>query len=152
VKTYCLEPVMSDQLVTDQLLGELEREEYQFAVVNFANPDMVGHTGNFDAAVQSLESLDECLGRILQWVEKSGSFAILTADHGNCEMMKDALGRPLTSHTLLPVPFIYIDPQHPTAKLAAEGKLSDIAPTFLNVWGIPLPVEMKGKSLIEAFS
>jgi 2,3-bisphosphoglycerate-independent phosphoglycerate mutase len=152
VKTYDLKPEMSARAVTEKLLTELETHAYQVVVVNFANPDMVGHTGNLEAAVSALETLDACLGKLVRWVEKTGSFAVLTSDHGNCEMMKDDSGQPLTSHTLLPVPFIYIDPKHPAAKLAAGGKLSDIAPTFLAIWGIPSPEEMKGKSLIVAFA
>ncbi|MFM8269475.1 MAG: 2,3-bisphosphoglycerate-independent phosphoglycerate mutase [Pseudomonadota bacterium] len=148
VKTYDLKPEMSAEAVTEQLLTELKTGQYQFAVVNFANPDMVGHTGNLAAAVSALETLDRCLGKIVNWVEASGAFAILTADHGNCEMMTDSSGQPLTSHTLLPVPFILIDPTHTASKLAASGKLSDIAPTFLSLWKIPVPKEMTGQSLV----
>jgi 2,3-bisphosphoglycerate-independent phosphoglycerate mutase len=152
VKTYDLKPEMSAVAVTDNLLSELEKENYQLAIVNFANPDMVGHTGNLGAAVQALETVDVCLGRIVAWIRKQNAFGVLTADHGNCEMMKDSKGLPLTSHTLLPVPFILIDPLHPSAKLAATGKLSDIAPTFLSIWGLPQPNEMTGQSLIRSLS
>jgi 2,3-bisphosphoglycerate-independent phosphoglycerate mutase len=148
VKTYDLKPEMSALAVTEALLKELETNQYQFAVVNFANPDMVGHTGNLSAAIQAVEAVDSCLGKIFAWIKKTNSFAVLTADHGNCEKMLDEQGRPLTSHTLLPVPFILIDPLQPQLKLAATGKLSDIAPTLLSLWGIPLPQEMTGKSLI----
>ena len=148
VKTYDLKPEMSAKAVTEKLVEELKTDQYQFAVVNFANPDMVGHTGNLSAAVSALETIDQCLGKIVDWVEQSGSFAILTADHGNCEMMLDSSGQPLTSHTLLPVPFILIDPLHTATKLAATGKLSDIAPTFLKLWQIPIPQEMTGQSLV----
>lgn len=148
VKTYDLKPEMSALAVTDALLKELETNQYQFAVVNFANPDMVGHTGNLSAAIQAVETVDTCLGRILDWIKKTNSFAVLTADHGNCEKMLDDQGSPLTSHTLLPVPFILIDPLQPQVKLAATGKLSDIAPTLLSLWKIPVPAEMTGKSLI----
>jgi len=148
VKTYDLKPEMSAEAVTERLLQELNTGQYQFAVVNFANPDMVGHTGNLAAAISALEMIDRCLGKIVTWIEKSGSFAILTADHGNCEMMLDSSGQPLTSHTLLPVPFILIDPLHTATKLAATGKLSDIAPTFLKLWKLPIPKEMTGQSLV----
>lgn len=152
VKTYDLKPEMSAEAVTDRLLAELETGSYQFAVVNFANPDMVGHTGDLKAAIQALETVDRCLGRIVDWIKKSQAFGVLTADHGNCEMMKDPQGNPLTSHTLLPVPFIFIDPLHPHTKLAASGKLSDIAPTFLKVWNMSPPCEMTGQSLIASLS
>lgn len=148
VKTYDLKPEMSAEGVTEQLLNELQTGQYQFAVVNFANPDMVGHTGNLSAAVSALETIDRCLGKIVSWVEQSGAFAILTADHGNCEMMVDSSGQPLTSHTLLPVPFVLIDPLHTATKLAATGKLSDIAPTFLKLWNLQVPKEMTGQSLV----
>lgn len=152
VKTYDLKPEMSAKAVTDRLLAELETGTYQFAVVNFANPDMVGHTGDLKAAIRALETVDECLGRIVDWIKRSRAFGVVTADHGNCEMMKDKQGNPLTSHTLLPVPFIFIDPLHPYAKLAASGKLSDIAPTFLKVWNMAPPREMTGQSLIGSLS
>jgi len=143
-----LKPEMSAELVTDRLLKELETQKYQFAVVNFANPDMVGHTGNLEAAIKALETIDHCLGRIVAWIESHQAFGLLTADHGNCEKMKDAAGRPLTSHTLLPVPLILLDPLAPQAKLAATGKLSDIAPTFCQLWKISPPQEMTGQSLV----
>ena len=149
VKTYDLKPQMSAAQVTEKLLAELRTDDYQFAVVNFANPDMVGHTGNLRAAISAVETVDECLGKIFEWVEKKNALAILTADHGNCEMMQDAAGNPLTSHTLLPVPFMLVDPLHPGLKLTGPGRLCDIAPTLLELWGIKKPVEMTGRSLIS---
>lgn len=148
VKTYDLKPEMSAGKVTESLLNELDQTHYQLVVLNFANPDMVGHTGNLDAAILALETIDECLRKIIDWVESNKAFAAVTADHGNCEKMKDAEGNILTSHTTLPVPFIYVDPCHQSAKLAATGKLADIAPTFLKVWNIAAPPEMSGQSLI----
>lgn len=148
VKTYDLKPEMSAEKVADALLKELETGTYQLAVVNFANCDMVGHTGILKAAIQAVEVVDRCVGRIVDWVEKNDAFAILTADHGNCEKMEDDKGSPLTAHTLLPVPFIVIDPSRKEALLAATGKLSDIAPTLLDIWGLPQPVEMTGRSLL----
>lgn len=148
VKTYDLKPEMSAEAVTTQLIHELESGDYRFVVVNFANPDMVGHTGNLPAAISALETIDRCLGKIVAWVEKTQSFCIVTADHGNCEMMVDDKGQPLTSHTLLPVPFLLIDPLRRATKLAASGKLSDIAPTFLKLWELPIPKEMSGQSLV----
>ncbi len=151
VKTYDLKPEMSALAVTEKLLLELATGAYHFAVVNFANPDMVGHTGNYPAAVKSLEVLDDCLARIVDWIESHSAFAILTADHGNCEMMQDKKGMPMTAHTLLPVPFILIDPMHTKAKLRKEGKLCDVAPTLLALWSIPKPEVMTGSSMIESF-
>ncbi|NBX93151.1 MAG: 2,3-bisphosphoglycerate-independent phosphoglycerate mutase [Proteobacteria bacterium] len=148
VKTYDLKPEMSAQAVTQALLDELNSGDYRFAVINFANPDMVGHTGSLSAAIRAVETVDECLGKIVEWIKKTGSFGVLTADHGNCEKMVDDQGHPLTSHTLLPVPFILIDPSHSFQKLASSGKLSDIAPTFLELWGLSKPQEMSGQSLI----
>lgn len=148
VKTYDLKPEMSVYQVTDKLLEELNAESYVFAVVNFANPDMVGHTGNLPAAVKALESVDACLGRIVQWIEANDALLILTADHGNCEMMQDAKGSPLTSHTLLPVPLILVDPKRLHAKLK-KGSLCDIAPTLLTLLGVKIPPEMTGKNLID---
>jgi len=151
VKTYDLKPEMSAVTVTEKLLSELTTGAYRFVVVNFANPDMVGHTGNYPAAVKALDVLDTCLGKIIDWIEIHKAFAILTADHGNCEMMQDKNGMPMTAHTLLPVPCILIDPMHTQAKLKKEGKLCDVAPTFLNLWALPQPKVMTGHSIIESF-
>ncbi len=148
VKTYDLKPEMSAESVTDQLLSEVSSAEYRLVVVNYANCDMVGHTGNLRAAIQAVESVDKCLGRVLQWVESNGAFAVITADHGNCEMMQDAKGEPLTSHTLLKVPFIVFDPQHQDLRLKALGRLCDIAPSIIDLWGMPVPAEMTGQSMI----
>jgi 2,3-bisphosphoglycerate-independent phosphoglycerate mutase len=148
VRTYDLKPEMSAREVTARLLSELSEEEYKFVVVNFANPDMVGHTGVLTAAIKAIEVIDECLGKILDWIESNNAFAILTADHGNCEMMQSADGMPLTSHTLLPVPFVVIDPKNTERKLAPSGSLCDIAPSLLDLWGITPPAEMTGKSLL----
>ncbi|MFM8313343.1 MAG: 2,3-bisphosphoglycerate-independent phosphoglycerate mutase, partial [Deltaproteobacteria bacterium] len=151
VRTYDLKPEMSALTVTEKLLSELSTGQYQFVVVNFANPDMLGHTGNYSAAVKSLEVLDRCLAQLIDWVESHSAFAILTADHGNCEMMQDENGVPMTAHTLLPVPMILIDPVLKTVKLKKSGKLCDVAPTFLQLWNIEAPQEMTGSSMIESF-
>ncbi len=148
VKTYDLKPEMSAAQVTELLLNEVKATPYQFVVVNFANCDMVGHTGNLRAAVKAVETVDKCLAKILDWVESQNAFAILTADHGNCEMMQDDKGLPLTSHTLLPVPFVVFDPQRKGLQLAAHGRLCDIAPTLIDLWGMKPPKEMTGKSLV----
>ncbi len=151
VRTYDLKPEMSALALTEQLLSALDDGDYHFVVVNFANPDMLGHTGNYPAAVKALEVLDGCLGKIVNWVESHSAFAILTADHGNCEMMQDKDGMPFTAHTLLPVPFILIDPMHPNAKLRTTGKLCDVAPTFLFLWSISQPDLMTGCTMIDSF-
>lgn len=148
VATYDLKPEMSARGVTDSLMQELENNEYDLVVVNFANCDMVGHTGNLGAAIKAVETVDGCVNRIVDWVEKKKGFALLTADHGNCEMMQDPNGLPLTSHTLLPVPLVIIDPKKKTHKLRPKGKLCDIAPTLLELWGEPIPPEMTGQSLL----
>lgn len=149
VKTYDQKPEMSAREVTQTLLKELKTNEYQFAVVNFANPDMVGHTGNLRAAVKAVETIDACLGEIVHWVEASGGFALITADHGNCELMEDPSGLPMTAHTTLPVPLLLVDPSHKDATLATGGRLCDIAPTLLGLWGISPPREMTGKNLLD---
>ncbi len=149
VKTYDLKPEMSAVSITETMLQELKATEYQFVVVNFANADMVGHTGNLTAAVKAVETIDICLKKVLDWVESQNAFAIITADHGNCEKMVDDQGEPLTSHTLLSVPFIVIDPKNPSLTLKKGGKLCDIAPTMLQIWGIEQPNDMTGHSLIN---
>ncbi len=149
VRTYDLKPEMSAKQITVTLLDELNTNAYQFAVINFANPDMVGHTGNLFAAIRAVEAVDECLKKIVQWVEEHKAFAIITADHGNCEMMRDGKGNPLTSHTLLPVPFILVDSSRQKEVGVREGgRLCDIAPTILQLWDIKPPREMTGVSLL----
>jgi len=148
VRTYDLKPEMSAEGITEKLLEELNTNTYRFVVVNFANPDMVGHTGNLNAAIKAVEKVDPCLKKIFDWVEKNHAFAILTADHGNCEKMQDENGMPLTSHTTLPVPFVVVDPEHPKHALKSGGSLCDVAPTMLQLWGIEKPVEMTGQSLL----
>ncbi len=149
VKTYDLKPEMAAKDVAEALLKELSEGEYKFAVVNFANPDMVGHTGNLAAAIRAVETVDGCLGRIVDWIESHDAFAILTADHGNCEKMQDEKGQPLTSHTTLPVPFLLIDSEHKGSQIAAGGQLCDIAPTLLHLWGLKVPSDMSGKNLVR---
>jgi 2,3-bisphosphoglycerate-independent phosphoglycerate mutase len=147
VKTYDLKPEMSAYAVTEALLKEIDATKYDLVVLNFANPDMVGHTGNIPAAIQAVEAVDKCLEKILKWVLDHNALLILTADHGNCELMRDAAGNPLTSHSLLPVPFAVAGYQGPL-QLRKGGKLCDIAPTILDLWGREAPQEMTGKSLI----
>ena len=148
VRTYDLKPEMSAEEVTRKLLEELESHPYEFVVVNFANPDMVGHTGNLNAAIKAVEKIDACLAKIFSWVETHGAFAVLTADHGNCEVMQDPTGLPMTAHTTLPVPFVLVDSKNLDKKLRPGGSLCDVAPTMLAIWGITPPPEMTGKNLL----
>jgi 2,3-bisphosphoglycerate-independent phosphoglycerate mutase len=116
-------------------------------VVNFANPDMVGHTGVIEAAVRAVETVDECLGKVVTAVHESGGACLITADHGNSDHMLEDDGSPNTAHSLNPVPFIVTVPD---LRLRDEGILADVAPTVLNVLGIDQPHAMTGKSMIEA--
>ncbi|GCD09842.1 2,3-bisphosphoglycerate-independent phosphoglycerate mutase [Clostridium tagluense] len=147
VATYDLKPEMSAYEVTEELLKRLDSGLYDMIILNFANPDMVGHTGDFEAAKKAIEAVDICLGKIVKNVlEKDGSIFI-TADHGNSEQMIDfSSGKPMTAHTTNLVPFTYIS--NHSKELKDSGILADMAPTMLSVMGLPVPVEMTGKSLI----
>jgi len=119
-------------------------------VLNYANTDMVGHTGRLDAAVKAVETVDGCLGRLSEAIEHAGGALVITADHGNAEMMRDPqTGEPHTAHTLNPVPFIVINPPAAIASLQ-DGRLCDVAPTLLDLLGLPKPAAMTGHSLIVA--
>ena len=147
VATYDLKPEMSAYEVTDKLVAAIESGVYDTVICNYANPDMVGHTGNFNATVKAIEALDECLGRVLAALQKVGGEALITADHGNAEMMRSEDDTQAhTAHTINPVPFIYVGRE---AKLAATGALCDIAPTMLHLMDLPIPREMNGRSLVE---
>jgi 2,3-bisphosphoglycerate-independent phosphoglycerate mutase len=149
VKTYDEKPEMSAREVTDKLVQAIDSKKYGFVVVNFANPDMVGHTGKLDAAMKAVKVVDECLGRLWKAARAAGMAMLVTADHGNCEMMVDPeTGEPHTAHTLGPVPFVLADPDFRGAKLRAEGVLADVAPTALQVMGLAPPKEMKGLGLV----
>jgi 2,3-bisphosphoglycerate-independent phosphoglycerate mutase len=149
VKTYDHKPEMSAHEVTDKLVQAIGTGQHAFVLVNFANPDMVGHTGILDAAVKAVKVVDECVGRLWQAARAQGMAMAVTADHGNCEMMTDpATGQPHTAHTLNPVPFILADPDLRGAKLRPKGVLADVAPTALQVMGLPQPREMKGLGLV----
>jgi 2,3-bisphosphoglycerate-independent phosphoglycerate mutase len=151
VKTYDQKPEMSAREVTDKLVHAVGQGVHGFVLVNYANPDMVGHTGLVDAAVKAVKVVDECVGRLWQAARARGMAMIVTADHGNCEMMTDpATGEPHTAHTLNPVPFILADPDLRGAKLREKGVLADVAPTALRVMGLPQPKEMKGLGLLLA--
>jgi len=150
VKTYDEKPEMSAREVTDKLIAAIATGQYGFVLVNFANPDMVGHTGILDAAVKAVKVVDECIGRLWKAASAQGMAMLVTADHGNCEMMTDPVtGQPHTAHTLNPVPFILADPDFRGAKLRQKGVLADVAPTALQVMGLPQPKEMKGLGLLQ---
>jgi 2,3-bisphosphoglycerate-independent phosphoglycerate mutase len=148
VATYDLQPEMNAPLLTDHLVEAIEQQRFDVIIVNFANGDMVGHTGIFSAAVKAVECLDACVGRIVAALNKVGGEALITADHGNVEQMEDAVsGQAHTAHTCEPVPFIYVGTRN--INLRDGGVLADVAPTMLTLLGLPLPAEMTGKSLIE---
>ncbi len=147
VATYDLQPQMSAPEVTDRLVAAVESNKYDVIICNFANPDMVGHTGNFDATVKAIEALDACLDRIITAVQAKGGELLITADHGNAEqMLGDDTGQPHTAHTVNPVPFVYIGRP---ARLVDNGVLSDVAPTMLYLMRLNKPAEMGGNSLVE---
>ncbi len=149
VKTYDEKPEMSAREVADKLAQALSTGQYGFVLANFANPDMVGHTGILDAAVKAVRVVDECIGKLWQVCQKMGIAMLITADHGNCEMMTDPVtGQPHTAHTLNPVPFILASPDYRGAKLRDKGILADVAPTALQVMGLPQPKEMKGLGMV----
>jgi 2,3-bisphosphoglycerate-independent phosphoglycerate mutase len=149
VKTYDEKPEMSAREVTDKLVAAIDSRKYGFILVNYANPDMVGHTGVLEAAIKAVKVVDECIGRLWKSASAAGMAMLVTADHGNCEMMVDPeTGEPHTAHTLGPVPFILADPDFRGAKLRAEGVLADVAPTALQVLGLAQPKEMKGLGLV----
>lgn len=157
VPTYDLAPAMSAEAVTDTVCAAIDQRKYALVVVNYANPDMVGHTGNLEAAIAAIETVDRCLGRLLESVSRAGGTTIITADHGNAETMRDANGNPWTAHTTNRVPLILVEgegrkiPAHGTeVQLREGGCLADIAPTLLEILAIPQPPEMTGQSLIEA--
>jgi len=149
VATYDLQPSMSAEQVTDILLDKINEQGYDVIIVNYANPDMVGHTGILSAAIQAVETVDQCIGRGIQAVQQAGGIALITADHGNAESMVDAEGDPFTAHTTDPVPLVLVSQEHKNAKLC-PGRLEDIAPTMLNLLNIEKPPEMTGHSLLEA--
>ncbi len=147
VATYDLQPEMSAVEVTDKVVAAIEEGTFDFIVLNYANPDMVGHTGDLAAAVKAVESVDACLGRVFAAIEKQGGLALVTADHGNCEQMYDpAAHSPHTAHTMNRVPVMLIGAQNVAA--LKDGKLSDIAPTLLQLMAMPQPEAMEGQSLI----
>ena len=154
VATYDLKPEMSAPEVTDRLVAAIESGEFDFILVNYANTDMVGHSGDFAAARRAVEAVDACLGRVARAVERAGGAMLVTADHGNAEMMRDpTTGEPHTAHTTNRVPVLLLDGARPGRNAAIalrDGKLADVAPTLLELLGIAQPPEMTGRSLIVA--
>lgn len=147
VATYDLAPEMSAFELTERLVTAIHEKKYDVIICNYANADMVGHTGNFDATVKAIEAIDICLGKVLEALKAEGFDAIITADHGNAEMMFDeATGQPHTAHTLARVPFIYIG--RPASINHEQGTLSDIAPTIIGLLGQPKPIEMTGSAIM----
>ena len=149
VATYDLQPEMSAYLVTDEVEKRIRSGKYDVIILNYANCDMVGHTGVFEAAVKAVEAVDTCLGRTLAAIEEMGGRAFVTADHGNADMMTDEEGNPFTAHTTNPVPFIAVGFPDGTKLLPHGGRLADIAPTMLQALGLPQPAEMTGRSMLE---
>jgi 2,3-bisphosphoglycerate-independent phosphoglycerate mutase len=147
VATYDLKPEMSAFEVTDRLVAAIASGAFDAIVCNYANGDMVGHTGNLDAATRAVEVLDACIGRVVAAARAAGGEVLITADHGNAEKMHDeATGQPHTAHTLNLVPCVYVGRR---AAIAGRGSLQDIAPTLLAMLGAPKPAEMTGRSLLE---
>lgn len=148
VATYDLQPEMNAPIVTDRIVEAIEQQRYDVIIVNYANGDMVGHTGVFEAAVKAVECLDVCVGRIVAALDKVGGEALITADHGNVEQMEDeCTGQVHTAHTCEPVPFIYVGKRK--VSLRQGGVLADVAPTMLTLMGLPQPAEMTGTSILE---
>jgi 2,3-bisphosphoglycerate-independent phosphoglycerate mutase len=146
VATYDLQPEMSAPEVTDKLVAAIGSGKYDAIICNYANGDMVGHTGVLEAAVKAVETLDAAIGRVVEATRKAGGEVLITADHGNAEMMHDpATGQPHTAHTLNVVPFVYVGRP---ARLLAGGELKDVAPTMLALMGLPQPAEMTGHPLV----
>jgi 2,3-bisphosphoglycerate-independent phosphoglycerate mutase len=157
--TYDKAPAMSAQAVTDAVIAAVQKRCYSLVVINYANPDMVGHTGQMEAAIEAVETVDCCVGQLLEAVGQAGGTLLITADHGNAEVMWDEQGNPWTAHTTNEVPFIVVEgeqlkiPGHGAeVSLRKDGCLADIAPTILQILGLAQPVEMTGQTLIEPAS
>ncbi|MBQ1821458.1 MAG: 2,3-bisphosphoglycerate-independent phosphoglycerate mutase [Clostridia bacterium] len=149
VATYDLQPEMSAYEVAAEAKARIESGKYDVMILNFANPDMVGHTGVMDAAVKAVHAVDACLSTVVEAIKKTGGRCIVTADHGNCELMWDeAQNAPFTAHTTLPVPCILVDDTRKDTALREGGRLCDLAPTLLELLHLPIPAEMTGKSLL----
>ena len=147
VATYDLQPEMSASDIRDKIIPELEKKEADFICLNFANPDMVGHTGVFNATVLACEAVDQCNKAVTEVALKNGYVVLIIADHGNAELMINPDGTPNTAHTTNPVPCILVDDAE--IRKIKDGKLGDLAPTILTLIGVPIPPEMKGNILVE---
>jgi 2,3-bisphosphoglycerate-independent phosphoglycerate mutase len=147
VATYDLKPEMSARDIRDKIIPELEKKSADFICLNFANPDMVGHTGVFEAAVKAVETVDQCNEAVTETARKNGYAIIIIADHGNADMMINDDGTPNTAHTTNLVPCILVDDSY-SGKIK-DGKLGDLAPTILTLMGIAIPKEMTGTVLID---
>ena len=146
VETYDLKPEMSAYEVTDKVVEAINSKKYDCIILNYANPDMVGHTGNLEAAIKAIETIDECVERVVEAVEAQDGVLLITADHGNAEQMIDyKTGEPHTAHTTNPVPLILVGMDN--AKLK-QGRLADLAPTMLDIMQLEKPAEMTGESVI----
>lgn len=147
VPTYNLQPEMSAREVTAKVIEQIKKDYYDVIIINYANPDMVGHTGILEAAVEAVKVVDQCLGQVVETVLDKGGCVLITADHGNCEKMCSPEGTPHTAHTTDEVPFILVADEFINRPLREDGALRDIAPTMLDLLGIPIPEEMTGKKL-----
>nr|AQX44775.1 phosphoglyceromutase [Paulinella micropora] len=156
VATYDEDPAMAADILTDVCISAIEKGIYSLIVINYANPDMVGHTGKMEATVEAITIVDKCVGQLKEVVERVGGSLIITADHGNAELMRDVDGQPWTSHTINPVPIIVIQSnkqkllsKKTIISLRQQGSLADVAPTILEILGLPQPKLMTGHSLLE---
>ena len=148
VATYDLQPEMSALELTARAIEAIRSGQQDLIVLNFANPDMVGHTGSLPAAVKAVETVDEALGQIAAAIGEAEGSLLVTADHGNCELMRDpTTGSPHTAHTINPVPIILVSG---SATMLRDGRLADVAPTLLDLMGVAQPTEMTGQSLLPA--
>jgi 2,3-bisphosphoglycerate-independent phosphoglycerate mutase len=149
VPTYDLMPEMSAPGVTDVLVKAMQQGDHDFILCNYANGDMVGHTGSIPATLKAVEVVDQCMTRVMKAAQETGAVLLVTADHGNCEMMIDPqTGGPHTAHTTSPVPFVVVDPRA-EMPLRAGGSLRDVGPTVMRMLGLEQPGEMTGKDLRE---
>ncbi len=147
VQTYDMQPEMSAVEVTDKVVEAIESDKYDCIILNYANPDMVGHTGNLEAAIKAIETIDECVERVVSAIEEKNGIILMTADHGNAEQMIDyKTGEPHTAHTTNVVPLVLIGVEGVQLKV---GKLADLAPTMLDLMELPKPEEMTGESIIQ---
>lgn len=149
VPTYDLKPEMSAFELTEEVISRLQSKNYDIIILNFANMDMVGHTGVLEAAIKACETVDKCVERVVNQAKAQGGVVLITADHGNAEKMTDTDGHIHTAHTLNPVPFVLVDEKRKNVSLRSDGILGDIAPTILHIMNIDKPEQMTGRSLIE---